>query len=103
MKSLIDDILAVEGKANTALEEARARAKALDLEADAELRRIEEGVATDVTRRIAEFRAEAEKKHADEAARAQSEHQQALRALEQTPEAVIATQARRVVARFREM
>jgi len=56
-----------------------------------------------VQRRLAQFRAEAEKKHQEALAQARAEHEQALKKLEQVPASVLDEQVRRVVARFREL
>lgn len=101
MKSLIEDILSLESQANQLVEDARAKAKGLDKEADAEIRRIQEQVAASVEQRTAAFRADAERKTQDELARAQAEHAQALAGLDRISDAAVQQHAQRVVARFR--
>lgn len=103
MKSLIDDILTLESEANAALEEARARAKDIEKNADARIRQLHEEVHAAVERRLEQFRAESEKKHQQALAQARADHERSLKKLEQVPASVIDEQVRRVVARFREL
>ena len=103
MKSLIDDILSLEGQANTVLEDARAKVKDIEKGADAQIASIQEQVRTATDQRIAQYRAEVEKKHQEDLAQARVEQERALKAIEQVPEASVAAQVRRVVARFREI
>lgn len=103
MKSLIDDILSLEGEANSVLERARVQAKDLEKGAEAQMAAIQEEVRAAAEQRIAQYRAEAEKKHQADLAQARSSNERALKSIEQISESAVAGQVRRVVARFREL
>lgn len=103
MGSLIDKLVHVEGEAGGLIEQARADAKKLEKETDAEIERIHKAIQDAVAERITAFRAEAAQRHETEAAHQQSIQDRALAAAEHVPVELISRQVDRIVARFQEM
>lgn len=103
MNSLIDNILSLEGEANSVLDRARAQAKEIEKDAEVQVAAIQEEVRTAAEQRIAQYRAEAEKKHQADLVQARAGHERALKSIEQISESAVAAQVQRVVARFREL
>jgi len=100
MASLIDSITAIEEQANNLISKAHAEAKETEKSTENEIRVIQEEMAATVQSRAAAYRQEAEGRHRAAVAKAETEAQAALAAVDSIKPEVIREQARCIVARF---
>ncbi len=101
MSSLIEQVLNLEKEAGAVVEAARAEARRIEQAAEEEAARARREILAAVERRIAEFRAQAGARHAQEIEQAQQEADQALKALEGLEDKALQRHVDRVVEHFR--
>lgn len=103
MKSLVDDILSLEEKAERILDDARQEARKADQEADDEIARSRTETRAALGRRIEQYRGAAELKHQDAETAARATLAQELDRVKGIPDGVLAEQAAKIATRFCEL
>lgn len=100
MSSLVEQVLDLEKEANAVVEHARAEARRIEQGAEDEVVRLKQEVSADIERRIAEFRRQAEQRHALDIEQATLEAKNALDVLEGIDTQALQRQVDRVVDQF---
>ncbi len=101
MSSLIEHVLHLEKEASAVVEAARTEARRIEQAAEEDAARARREILAAAEQRIAEFRAQAGARHAQEIEQAQQEADLALKALESLEDQVPQRHVDRVVQRFR--
>jgi len=100
MASLIDNVISLEEEADGIIEAAQTRSKSILSSVDDELKRYREELTAQLEARLAEFRAETEKRFEDALARISMQHSEKLRAVKELPEEFSRLQVDRILDRF---
>lgn len=103
MDSLIDRLLKLEGEAGAVIDKARAEAKELEKQTNADIAAMRKEVSVGVDRKSAAFREEALQRYEADAAQQKQEAEKVIESIGRVPEELISRQVEKVVARFREI
>ncbi|OPY79223.1 MAG: hypothetical protein A4E65_01958 [Syntrophorhabdus sp. PtaU1.Bin153] len=102
MKSLIDNIVALEKEADGMIEEARLEAKKIKLAAEGSLTRFKDESDRDRLDRLASLRAEFDRKYQEALKAEEDKLADGLKAIDDIPETMVRQQIDRILNRFRE-
>jgi len=100
MASLLDNIIALEQEAEGIIEAAHTRSKTILASADDELTRYRGELAAELEARLAEFRADVEKRFEESLSQATAQHARRLRAIRELPQEFSAREVNRILDRF---
>jgi hypothetical protein len=100
MASLLDNIIALEQEADGLIEAAHTQSRTTLASVDDELSRYRGQLAAELEARLAEFKADVEKRFEESLARASGQHAERLQAIKELPEEFSTREVSRILDRF---